>query len=261
MSVRKPKTRIVPGGSRKGPWSHAEVERVKRMYGTYPEAAIAGKLKRPLATLRKLLMKIYDEAERRTGPWSATEVQELKTLLGRAEVGVIARKLRRDPKDLEHRIALLRGQIKVRPWTSDDEQLLKQLYGSRTDADLSLILGRPLTQIQERAQQFCLAKDKSFQHRVLGIARVRMPRWTEEAVRTLRELYPDERNDVIAARLQRTTKAVVSKANDLGLKKSGERLREMGQENVLQRHRRSERRGSRRTAPEAGSETATEAGA
>lgn len=254
MSARKSKSRVAPNGSRKGPWSHAEVERVKRMYGTYPEAVIASKLKRPLATMRKLLMKIYDEAERRTGPWSAVEIQELRSLLGRAEIPVIARKLRRDLKDLEHRIALLRGQIKPRPWTSDDEQMLKQFYGSRSDGDLSLILGRPQAQIEEKAQQLCLAKDKTYLHRVQGVDHVTMPRWTDETIALLKSLYPSVRNVDIARQLNRSTKSIVSKAHDLGLKKSFERLREMGRQNVSQRHHRLQKAAKRAGAAESSAE-------
>jgi hypothetical protein len=236
MSAGKPKFRPAPQVSRKGRWSHAEIERVKRMYGSYPEALIAKRLKRPLASVRRILMKIYDQSDRRAGPWTPLDIQELKSLLGKATTQVIVRKLRREAKDVEHRIALLRGQIKARPWSSDDEQQLKQLYGSRTDSDLAVILGRPQSQIAEKARQLCLAKDKSFQHRVQGIGNVRMPRWDPAQLDLLRQLYPNTPNVEIARLVRRTTKGIVSKAHDLGLKKSSDRLRTMGQENVSLRH-------------------------
>jgi hypothetical protein len=139
---------------------------------------------------------------------------------------------------VENRIAQLRGQVRPREWTSQDEQELKTYYGSRSDQDLTIILGRPVAQIEEKARSLCLAKDKTFQHRAQGIGRVRMPRWSREELDLLAELYPNTPNIDIARALQRSTKSVVSKANDLGLKKSHDRLRRMGQENVSHRHQR-----------------------
>jgi len=239
MSTGKPKPRPAPIISRKGRWSHAEIERVKRWFGSESEAAIAKRLKRPVASVRRIILKIYDQAERRSGPWAPSEIMELKQLFGRAKLPVIARKLRRTPKDVEHRLTLLRGQIRPRAWSSQDEQELKSYYGSRSDADLTVILGRPVQQIEEKAQQLCLAKDKSFQHRAQGVQRVRMPRWSDEELKTLIRLYPNTPNIEIARVLQRSNKSVVSKANDLELRKSSDRLRRMGQENVSLRHGRA----------------------
>ena len=65
-----------------------------------------------------------------------------------------------------------------------------------------------------------------------------MPRWRPEDVEQLRAMYPDTPNLDIAKALDRTLKSVVSKAHDLGLKKSPDRLRDMGRENVALRYRR-----------------------
>lgn len=247
MSTGKPKPRPAPVISRKGRWSHAEIERVKRWFGSESEAAIAKRLKRPVASVRRIILKIYDQAERRAGPWTAGEIMELKQLFGRAKLPVIARKLRRTAKDVEHRLSLLRGQVRPRPWSSQDEQELKAYYGSRDDADLTVILGRPVAQIEDKARQLCLAKDKTFQHRAQGVSRVRMPRWSKEQLDLLEKLYPNTPNIEIARILQRSNKSVVSKANDLKLRKSSDRLRRMGQENVGLRHGRAAAPGA---APE-----------
>ena len=63
-----------------------------------------------------------------------------------------------------------------------------------------------------------------------------MPRWTEEELKTLRELYPRTANLEIAATLDRSVKSVVSQAHHMGLKKEMERLREMGRQNVSLRY-------------------------
>jgi hypothetical protein len=238
MTKGKSKQGPAPQPHRKGPWSHREHELIRQQYGKISDQALARRLNRPLASLRTRLVRIFDGKARRTGPWQPSELQELKDLLGRAELEVIARRLRRAQSDLENRIELLRGSVKAHPWTSEEKQQLKRDYGSRTDRVLSLILAQPVQEIAAMAAELRLSKDKTFLHRAEGVAHVRMPRWTEEEIVRLRELYPEHRNEEIARILNRSTKSVVSKAHDLDLKKSKERLREMGQENVRLRHER-----------------------
>jgi hypothetical protein len=66
-----------------------------------------------------------------------------------------------------------------------------------------------------------------------------MPRWTEEEIAKLRDMYPGESNLHIAQVLARSVKSIVSKAHNMGLKKDPSRLREMGRENVSLRYRKS----------------------
>ena len=63
-----------------------------------------------------------------------------------------------------------------------------------------------------------------------------MPRWKAEELAILRQDYAVESNLEIARRLGRSVKSVVSKAHHLALKKSDDRLREMGRENVKVRY-------------------------
>ncbi len=240
MTPGKARPSPAPQPNRKGPWSHAEQELVKRLYGQLSEAALARRLNRPLATLKKHLVEIFDKKSRQTGPWRPSEIEELKSLLGRASSEVIARRLRRAAGEIENRVALLRKEVREHPWSSEEKQQLKRDYGSRSDATLSLILAQPIASIQGMAQSLCLSKDKTFLHRSEGVERVRMPRWSAEELALLERLYPERRNEEIAQALNRSTKSVVSKAHDLGLKKTRERLREMGKENVSLRHQREQ---------------------
>lgn len=238
MTQRKPHSVAATPPHRKGPWSHREHEIIRQYFGRISEAALARKLNRPMRSLRTQLGRIFDGKPRRTGPWQPSEVLELKDLLGRADEEVIARRLRRSVGDVRNRIELLRGAVREHEWTSEEKQQLKRDFGSRSDRDLSLILAQPLAAIERMAAELCLAKDKTFLHRAAGVAHVRMPRWSDAEVALLRELYPTTCNEELARRLDRSTKSVVSKANDLKLKKSKERLRQMGQENVRLRHQR-----------------------
>lgn len=105
----------------------------------------------------------------------------------------------------------------------------KLLYGRRTNRELAKHFGVTLAEVEETARRLCLGKDKA------TFKGNRMPRWSAEELEQLRELYPTTPNLEIARRVGRTVKAVVSKAHQLKLKKTQERLREMGVENVSKR--------------------------
>ena len=64
-----------------------------------------------------------------------------------------------------------------------------------------------------------------------------MPHWDAAEVKTLKRMYAMSSNLVIARELQRSIKSVVSKAHHLHLRKTPQRLREMGRENVRVRYR------------------------
>ena len=66
-----------------------------------------------------------------------------------------------------------------------------------------------------------------------------MPGWTDEDLRTLREMYGSHSNGEIGEVLGRSFRAIASKAFSLGLKKSWTRLQSMGRENVALRGRSS----------------------
>lgn len=116
---------------------------------------------------------------------------------------------------------------------NDRLRQFKLLYGRRSNRELAKHFGVTLAEVEETAKRFCLGKDKA------AFKGNRMPRWSEEELAKLRELYPDTPNLAIARAVGRTIKAVVSKAHQLKLKKTADRLREMGRENVALREDRS----------------------
>jgi hypothetical protein len=63
--------------------------------------------------------------------------------------------------------------------------------------------------------------------------------WTVADLRDLRRRYANMPNALLARLLGKTTKAVATKACKLGLHKSAERLRRMGDENQSKRKDRS----------------------
>ncbi len=226
-------------GRRKGPWSQSEIEKLRHRYGLYSDARLSQDLNRSIDSLRRMAKRVFS-GEPRVGPWSADEVVALKSYIGAAPLETISLILRRTPAEIQRKVEELQSQAVGGPWTSHDLQQLKRLYGTRSDSDLAVILGRPEADIDEKARELCLAKDKQYQRRQAGAQSTKMPRWTKEEEEKLRELYPERPNLEIAQLLQRSQKSVVSKAHDLGLKKTNRRLRAMGRENVSLRYRKPE---------------------
>ncbi len=173
-----------------------------------------------------------------TGPWTAGEVENLKRYLGATTPEIIARVLGREVGEVEERILELGRICRGGGWTREEIVELKRIYGTRTDDDLSRIFGRSVTAIEEAAEEHALAKDKAFIRRLAGEASTHMPRWSNDELEILRQEYPFQPNLDIAKKLNRSVKSVVSKAHNLGLKKSPQRLREMGRENVSLRYNR-----------------------
>lgn len=63
------------------------------------------------------------------------------------------------------------------------------------------------------------------------------PGWSEMELDLLKRFYPSISARDIARKLHRTTRAVTCMAHRMGVRKSHERLREMGSSNVLIRWR------------------------
>ena len=220
---------------RRGRWSQREQARLKELYGLRDDASIARELKRPVASIRRMAEKLF-HGPARTGNWTASEVLELRRYLGATSPEVIGRILARPTEEVNERIFEL-GRIKNDgSWQREELADFKRIFGTRTDEDLSRIFGRSLDGVRKLADELALAKDKAFVRKLAGRASTRMPRWRQEELERLRLDYPVQSNLELARTLGRSVKSVVSKAHHLGLKKSSERLRDMGRENVSLRY-------------------------
>ncbi|MBI5364230.1 MAG: hypothetical protein HZA53_13710 [Planctomycetes bacterium] len=223
---------------RRGRWSQAEIARLKELYGLRDEKSIARELNRPVASVRKMALSVFDQAPH-SGPWTAKELQALKKYLGATTNEVIARILGRPIDEVAQQIGDLRRIQSAGRWTQEEIAEFKRLYGTRTDEDLAVVFGRTLEAVKRLGARYCLAKDKAFVRKLTGSAATRMPRWTKPEIDELAVLYPTVSNLDIAQKLNRSVKSVVSKAHNLGLKKEADRLREMGRENVAMRYKKS----------------------
>lgn len=121
-------------------------------------------------------------------------------------------------------------------WTRTEIAGFKRSHGTHTDEELALRFARNVKEIRALARELRLSKDKAFVKRLCGKGATRMPRWREEEIELLRDLYPARRNLELASQLGRSAASVVTKAHYLKLKKSDQRLQEMGRENVSVRY-------------------------
>jgi hypothetical protein len=224
-----------------GQWAQPDIGSLTRMYGSVKLTEIARKIGRPLASVNKMVAKLFPEStEKSNTPWGALDVARLKKLYG--SVGTVdqwARILKRPVSEIERKIKSFETEVQERPWTRESLAAIKKFYGSRTNIDLELILGMPAKQIEEKAAELSMAKDKKFSSSTIGTSTgTRMPRWTAEDVETLKRMHGTASNSEIAQHLGRTTKSITSKANSLGLYKTAEHLRQMGRDNVDWRYHR-----------------------
>jgi hypothetical protein len=220
---------------RRGRWSQAEVVRLRELYGLRDDAAIARELNRPVSSIRKMADKIFPLSAK-SGPWSAAEVLNLKRYLGATTPEIIARVMGRDLSEVRSQILELGSIVSEDGLSREQVTEFKRIYGRRTDDDLAMIFSSSPEEIQRLAKEYALAKDKAFVRKRKGDSATRMPRWTQAELEFLKREYLVQPNIQLALHLDRSVKSVVSKAHNLGLKKSSQRLREMGRQNVSLRY-------------------------
>lgn len=157
-------------------------------------------------------------------------VRRLGRLMAEADVrlGTLAEGGRKEPE---------RGPAVGRaPWSRVEVAEFKRVYGSRTDGELARLFGRSREDVAALARTLMLSKDKAFVSRIRGPHATRMPRWRAEELELLKQRYPTEPNLEIARELQRSVPSVVAMAQRLHLRKTPDRLKAMGRENVSVRY-------------------------
>ena len=218
-------------GSKRGRWSRAELDVLRESYGLRDTAALARQLMRPIAGVMRVAQRLFPR-EAKSGPWTASEVLGLRRYLGATTPETIARILGRSVEDVQQQIVDL-GRIRnERAWTREETAQFKRIYGHRTDEGLALLFGRSVDEVRRLSREHGLSKDKAFVSRLHGVGATPMPQWKPEELEILTRSYASLSNLEIARRLGRSVKSVTSKAHELRLRKSSERLHRMGSENV-----------------------------
>lgn len=246
---------------RRGNWSVQELERLRLLLPNRGVEQTAMLLRRsPDSVLRKALDLL--RVAPRKGAWTSSDDWQLRQAWGAVELRLLAPMLGRPASEVRRRANELRERRSQGEWSRSELQLLKKLYGTRSDADLEVSLMRSRGEITAAAKRLCLAKDKRFQAAQAEKARVRssselsrregapvtpaagagprkrssMPRWTTAEVELLRELYPDEDNLTVARALGRSVTSVANKAYQLGIHKTAELLTTIGRSNIALRY-------------------------
>jgi hypothetical protein len=263
---------VVPASRHKGRWCGWELAQLEAAFGTRDDGSLARMLDRPIRSVRAQARAVFGAKPSRQGrPWLPDEDQRLRSCLGVSSLGVISLVLRRPALEIAARVEELASLVRSGAWGSEEVKSLKCLYGSRDDAVLSVILSRPVEEIQQKAAEHRLAKSNALLRRLAddctilaaplvtnGFARStfdgaeaarraapsssaakgRLPRWTSGEVDELKTIYPHKFNVEIAKILRKSVKSIMSKAHDLGLRKSPELLVLMGKTNVEVRYAR-----------------------
>ncbi len=235
---------------KRGNWSVEDLSRLKSQVGRKPLEQLARELKRTPETILLRARQLFPQ-KTRTGHLSRSEECELRIMVGVADLQTMSLVLRRSQEEILRvldRWARKDRKGRFQPW---EIRHLKQCYPCRPDWALSLVHSRELTTLRKKASELGLGRDKRCEsvmipgfEPILEIypeLPVRMPRWSANDVRLLRKLYPTRSNLEISQELDRSVKSIVAKASEVGLKKTRNRLRQMGRENVAVRH------GRRRT--------------
>lgn len=215
-----------------------QLHSLRSWYGIRDDLFLARELGCDPDELKAAAWALFDEPLR-DGPWTEDETNVLRRYLGAVELELLGRMIGRSRDDIDGHLVELAARLHREPLGPDEIVQFKRLYGTRSDEDLALVFGRQLEVVQGLASELCLSKDKVFLRRSSGgKAKTRMPRWSDEELGRLAEMYPNHSNLDIAQALGRSVKSVVSKAHNLGLKKDKARLQQMGRQNVRMRYER-----------------------
>jgi hypothetical protein len=107
------------------------------------------------------------------------------------------------------------AQNSNRHWTPEDDNRLRELLASHVSFyDVALELGRDVAAVKARAQKFRREPEPhpSASQDTQGIDRRARRSWTEQDVRTLRDLSRTETIELIAKQLNRSVNSVRLKA-------------------------------------------------
>lgn len=235
---------MTAGGLRRGNWSVQELGRLRVLLPHRGVEQTARLLRRSPGSVRRKAFELL-RVPARHGPWTGSDDDQLRRSWGAVEVGLLAAMLGRGAADVRQRAAQLRRARGSEPLDRREQQLMKRLYGSRSDADLEVCMMRDRSAIVAAAAELCLRKDKQFLAAVASGRRRgetgesldrSMPRWTSDEVAKLRRLYPEHDNLAVARALGRSVTAVANKAHQLKIHKSARLLAELGRANIARRY-------------------------
>lgn len=217
---------------KRGRWSTPELVRLRSLFPKTPIERIARGLNRSVSSVRSQAHRLFERPPA-IGSWSDDDIALLRRGFGAVAFEDLAVMLGRSEPEVRARADRLRAERRNGEWSVDEVHALKELYSGRRDEDLEVCLSRGRDDIRRMAESHCLRKDKGA--RPGGGSRMRMPRWSDDEVAKLRELYPVRQNLEIAREIGRSVTSVANKAHQLGLKKSEQIRKRIGAANAASR--------------------------
>ena len=156
---------------RTGPWSAAELQRLRESIGVCEPAVLVKVLGRSLSEIEEKLAGL--DQLRRTGRWTRQELLELKRLYGQRSDDDLARifsrpvdSVRRQAKSLclakDKAFVKSRsgaGSTRMPRWTSAELERLCELYPTHSNLDIATLLSRSVKSIVSKAHHLGLRKD------------------------------------------------------------------------------------------------------
>lgn len=139
-------------------------------------------------------------------PWTATDDEQLRRLHADGYTPrQIADAMGRTKVDVRQRARAIGVYRDLRPWSEEDDRMLRELYGTMPYAQVAERLGRSVASVTGHAAFLGIAHSRTWEP------------WEPKEDKLLRSLYGQMPNVEVARRMNRSEDAVIIRAGKLGL--------------------------------------------
>ncbi len=171
-SIQRMAETLFPPIERAGPWTDAEVDRMKRYLGVCDVEVIARIFGRALADIRAKIAELDENKVDRE--WTHEEIADLKRLYGTRTDEDIARIFQRPRSSISDKateLCLAKDKAFVRKisgdevttrmprWTKKEIEMLKEMYPVHSNLEIAQLLNRSVKSVVSKAHNIGLKKD------------------------------------------------------------------------------------------------------
>jgi len=171
-SIQRMAETLFPPIERAGPWTDAEVDRMKRYLGVCDVEVIARIFGRALGDIRAKIAELDENKVDRE--WTHEEVADLKRLYGTRtdeDIARIFQRPRASVSDKATELCLAKDKAFVRKisgdevttrmprWTAKEIEMLKEMYPVHSNLEIAQLLNRSVKSVVSKAHNIGLKKD------------------------------------------------------------------------------------------------------
>jgi hypothetical protein len=171
-SIQRMAETLFPPIERSGPWTDAEVDRMKRYLGVCDVEVIARIFGRALADIRSKIAEL--DRNKVDREWTHEEIADLKRLYGTRTDEDIARIFQRPVSSVAEKaseLCLAKDKAFVRKisgdevttrmprWTAKEIEVLKEMYPAHSNLEIAQLLNRSVKSVVSKAHNIGLKKD------------------------------------------------------------------------------------------------------